>query len=707
MPSDAKARSSDPGTPASELLLLAQDSLAIACLVASNPSIDAATASVLSGRRNARIDGALASNASTPIELLIHLAEKHAELVLANPAFEFALAADPMLMTKIPDASLRQLAGSESVDPRCLVLMARLGTSASVAKAILENPRTPSEALQHLRHPPKTIWGFDSATVELHRNWLTEDVRDWSAMVESNIVGREIKDPSLLPELARVGAVQTRFQVSVILAAPQAIRALALAQVDYPPRLAEKLVAPELAEAHAALSKSLAARADGSNSGRMGLPASDPVHSGVEPSGVLLGQAAMAADLLSAIVKHRDMTVSLCQTSDGPFPDMRPCRTAAVHRNATLAMLEAMIDAGPFTARFAKVAATSPVATPDFLRRISALPDDPTIGADSWSDRPREGTTGFAVVEVVAANPNCPPDLLQDFRSRGIHALDRAIARNPSLDAATVAALAQHADEKVRVAIASRPDLSSEVVQALASDHSKAVKAALAGSPSVFDAAALLAYCSDGLAAVRAAVASRHGAIPAEARPRLLTDRSAEVRAGVAGRGDLTSEEQRVLALDKSTAVRAALAGNHSIAPAIAEALVADTDREVVTALAANPALGDDAARGVMDRLAGFVLEEMRQRGIKLAAKYDAALDLTTLVAMASAHPKWHARAIALAHPGCPKEVLRKRAASGDWVERALVAANPSTPDDVRAALADDWTWPVVGAALADRQQSS
>jgi hypothetical protein len=130
MPVDAKARDSDPGTAMSELLLRAQASLEVARLVSSNPSNDAKAASVLSGRRNARIDGALASSASTPVELRVHLAGKYAEFILANPAFEFALPVDPSMMTKIPDGSLRNLAGSESVDPRCPVLLARLTDSA-------------------------------------------------------------------------------------------------------------------------------------------------------------------------------------------------------------------------------------------------------------------------------------------------------------------------------------------------------------------------------------------------------------------------------------------------------------------------------------------------------------------------------------------------------------------------------------------------
>jgi len=110
MPKDALSRAADPETPVSELLLLAQDSLDVARAVAGNPAIDEETASALSGRRNVRIDRALAGNPSTPAHLLVHLGEKHADLVLGNPSFEFLLAADPSAMAKIPDSSLRQLA---------------------------------------------------------------------------------------------------------------------------------------------------------------------------------------------------------------------------------------------------------------------------------------------------------------------------------------------------------------------------------------------------------------------------------------------------------------------------------------------------------------------------------------------------------------------------------------------------------------------
>ncbi len=62
-------------------------------------------------------------------------------------------------MAKIPDKSLCQLASSESVDPRCLVLMARMVRSASVARAgtwadralIAANPATPDDLRADLR----------------------------------------------------------------------------------------------------------------------------------------------------------------------------------------------------------------------------------------------------------------------------------------------------------------------------------------------------------------------------------------------------------------------------------------------------------------------------------------------------------------------------------------------------------------------------
>ena len=690
------SRAADPATPLAELILLAQDSLDVAQAVASNPAINDAVASVLSGRRNVRIDRALAGNASTPIELLVHLGDKHAELVLTNPAFDFLLAADPSALTKISEKSLSQLAASETIDPRCLVLMARLASSQfeNVASAVLKNARTPPEALRYLKTN-----GWNEESVQWHVNSSTSDRHEWSRALEENIGIRSDQKQLLLEQLARAGAIDSVIRSAGVRTASATVRAIVLASTDLPAAAAHALASNEIDDARKALLRAVASRGPaGDSTSGLDLQDPDPVLSGIVPHVSLLGPNASTADVFDAVVRHRDWTIVHCVDTGSAFPDLRPMRAASQHPRVDVRVLEAMVDSAPFRARFAKVAAESHAATGEFLQRLCGMADDPTI--DAGYNRPREGTTAFAVMEVVASNGACPPDLLRDFIGRGVVALDRAVARNPSIDPKIVAELAQRPDEKVRVAIAGRSDLPPDLVQALLGDNSKAVKLALAGSLSVTDEALVLAFCTDKLAAIRAAAAARLGSIPAVSRPKLLADKSAEVRIGFAERGDLSLAEQQVLASDASAKVRVSLAANRKLLPDVVAQLVGDGAMEVVTALAGNQCLDDAMLPSILDRLAEFVIAQMKARGLELMEKSTTRPDLGTLVALAAASETRSAsNSIALTHPACPVDVLRKHARGGTWVDRGLVACNPSTPEDVRATLRADWAWPVVEAA--------
>lgn len=700
MPNDALVRASDPDTPVSELLLLAQDSLEIARAVAANPAIDEKVASVLSGRRNIRIDRGLAGNPSTPPELLVHLGEKHADLVLGNPSFELLLAADPSALKRIPEISLRQLASSSSVDPRCLVLMARMVESGSVATAILENPRTPTEALRHLASASRECV-FDRSDVRLHIHDDSAPREDWWQPVEIIISGRVDKDDAALEQLARAGAIDSALRSAAIRRASNKVRAIALARSPLPIEAATALSQPEIEESRKSISKAVSARGADALT-RLGLHDPEPVLSGVSLDGASLAPEATPAMLMGAVRAHVSWTTTRCLHLGNPYPDMRPMRAVAAHPNVDERVLDAMIDAHPFAARFAKIAAESRAATPDFLRKIYGLQSDPTIGDDWWSERPREGTTSFAVREVIASNPACPPDILRELLSQGSPALDRAIARNPSTARDLILELARRPDENTRAFVATRADLSPELVESLNADHSKAVKVALAASPSVTDPDRIIAWCNEKLAPIRAAAAARSGALPDSARPKLRADKSAEVRGAFASRPDLTADEQLNLAVDPSEKVRAILAANHQLLPETAVVLLRDGSQEVTIALAGNPSVDAAWLPLLLDGISGGVVAELTARGRQLLAKDPSPVDLGTVVALAaSTPPKSAAFAIAITHAACPEAILRKRVKTGGWLDRALIASNPATPNDLRAELRGDWAWPVVAAANA------
>ena len=700
MHSDSLSRAANPNTAVAELLLLAQDSLEVAREVAGNPAIDDRVAMVLHGRRNVRIERALAGNPSTPVELLVLLGEMHADLVLGNPTFELLLAADPSALAQIPQNSLRQLASSPSVDPRCLVLMARMVRFGPIATAILENPATPAEALHHLASAPSACH-FDRSDIQWHIHADSTPHRDWWRPVEEFVVALWAeKDDALLEQFARAGGIDSPLRAAGVQLASSKVRAMALARSPLPRDTAAALARPEIEESRTAIGKALSARGSDALK-QFGLSDPMPILSGVSLDSPSLAPSATSLMLLEAVTRHVSWTVSHCFEHGSPHPDMRPMRVVAGHANVDERVLEAMIDAPRFAARLAKVAAESHAATPEFLRRISLLPDDPTL-AGRWSERPREGTTALAVLEVVVSNPACPAEILRDALSRNSPVLGRAIARNPSIGLETMVTLAQRPDEKVRALIANRADLSPELVEALSADHSKAVKAALAGSRSVTDSEKILAWCIDKQAPIRAAAASRSGPLPGSARQKLSADKSADVRSTFASRSDLTVEEQLRLAADPSESVRAALSANRALLREAAAALLRDVSPEVWTALAGNCSVDVALLVPLMENLVGNVVDELTRRGAQMLAKPSSPVDLGTLVALATAKPsKLASFALSLTHPTCPEAVLRKRAKLGVWQERALIASNPATPDDLRAELRRDWAWPVVAAADA------
>jgi len=578
--------------------------------------------------------------------------------------------------------------------------MARMVKSASVARAILENPRTPGEALRQLA-AANDLYGFEAQDIHWHVHDDTAPRCDWQDAVEVVVAKRVDKDAALLEQLARAGAIDCGLRAAAIRAAGPSVRALALARSPLPESAARALARPEIEEYRKAASKAIASRGTGALQ-QLGLRDPEPVLSGVNLDGPLLAPQATATDLLEAVKRHVRWTVDNCTRLGSPYPDMRPMRAVVAHPSAHIGALEAMVDAHPFAARFAKIAAECPAATADFLRRLFELPDDPTIGENWYSERHREGTTSFAVIEVVASNPACPPDILTGLLARSSPALDRAIARNPAIGPDLAAELARRPDEKIRAVIAGRPDLTAELVHMLGSDHSKSVKVALAASPSVKDPAQVLAYCTDKLAPVRAAAASRPGALPDPIRAKLLADKSAEVRGGFASRGDLSAAEQDALASDASERVRATLAANPCLLPGAVATLAHDASPEVATTLIGNPKVDAATLPELLGRFGEFAMAELKARGTKLLEKSAAQVDLGTVIAIASAAATGSASlSIALSHPACPESVLRKRAKASAWADRALIAANPATPDDLRAELRSDWAWPVVAAANA------
>jgi hypothetical protein len=656
----AHDRAADPNTPLSELKQLAQDSLEVAATVAANPSIDDAVVRVLLKRRSGNISKALASNPSTSFEHLAALAKTHPEQVLANPAFELMLAANPSCIKEIEEESIIRIARTSSADPRCLAMIARVTESGEVARALLANLTTPLSALRSLHE------GRLGFSVSLHRNWQPRAADAWDACTALQLqtsACAEIDDTVWLPLLARAGAIDTHLRAAAASQASRAVRVRVLASGALPAGSESALAGPDVDDAKSAIASALIARGPGWEKvvEHLGLDA----HRGLLPSGVRpgrspLGSKATADDVHRAFLRHRDHVYSV-ERHDGIDP--RSYLAVATHPTVSAQTLEAMVNAHAGSAEVRQIAARSHAATPHvrFLSRLS--------------------------------------DLLPN-----VHWINELAAlRHASVDPSMIAALAQHAHEEVRVAVAARPDVPPDVLTRLATDSSKAVLLAIAGSESLADESLVSAFCADSTAAVRAAVVGRHSPLPDRLRTKLLADKSAEVRIAFATRRDASDTEQRALASDKSEKVRLALAANPSITADAIAALRTDTTVDLIVALAGNPSVDLAVLTALIEQLPSLLLPTLRDRGAALLKKDETPLHLGTVVLLAAERaPGSRARMIALSHPTCPPDVIERLFdPSAEWPERALIAANPSTPETVRSKLRNDAYWPVSDAAAS------
>lgn len=105
----AAVAAQSPDTPAEVLEVLAAGDRPAARLVAANPSITPAIAEFLYGITDVRIHRALAGNPATPAPLLAKLARSQPAQVLANPAFELAILANPSFMLGFEAPALHAL----------------------------------------------------------------------------------------------------------------------------------------------------------------------------------------------------------------------------------------------------------------------------------------------------------------------------------------------------------------------------------------------------------------------------------------------------------------------------------------------------------------------------------------------------------------------------------------------------------------------
>jgi hypothetical protein len=262
----------------------------------------------------------------------------------------------------------------------------------------------------------------------------------------------------------------------------------------------------------------------------------------------------------------------------------------------------------------------------------------------------RRDRSGPARREAVAANPHCPPGLLEQLAGAPEEQWVRlAVAGNPSSSVTVLRDLAADPDEHLRITVACNPAAPGALVQLLAEDGSETVRAAAlshVSCPSLLVRAA--AKSKD--AVERAAVAGNL-MCPPDVLPALGVDTSRRVRQVALLNPAMSPED---LTPTDNLTCNLMVAQNASTLPLVLQVLSHDRFPVVRQVVARNP------------RIAGQTVRE-------LVEDEDARVHLTIL-----------------SHPRCQRMFLARAAKFGSEFERAAVAANPFCSIDLLISLAGD-----------------
>lgn len=299
-----------------------------------------------------------------------------------------------------------------------------------------------------------------------------------------------------------------------------------------------------------------------------------------------------------------------------------------------------------------------------------------------------------AVQKLIAVHPNTPQDVLLKFARNQNSSLRAWVARNPALDARSMAKLATDPDWEVREALATNPELTEEAIRLLAENNWNEeiglslveqrrippdILAQMAEWPNVrlrrrlarhfkTPPEVLVRFASEADPLVRLEVAA-HFATPAEVRNKLSQDAHPLVRLAAMG-GDLQHKNPAVR--------RAALLSPNLREEEVAKA-VHDPDLLVKRLAAAHPLCSQQGREHMLQIIPGLRSDLVQLYGVLIEAAerdYDrnALVELRILAASSQTPPRILKRLYQHGHP---------------FLLEALVR-NSRTPPEVLQDLAQD-----------------
>ena len=285
---------------------------------------------------------------------------------------------------------------------------------------------------------------------------------------------------------------------------------------------------------------------------------------------------------------------------------------------------------------------------------------------------------------VVARNPNIIfnldtlAEILQQLATIKDNKIAISIARHPNTPSKALSKLAKNKDRKIRLVVAQNNNSSLELLEKFLKDSNKRVREAAIIS---------LKQKQINLKFLEDLATAENPNTPAEILTKLATSESVSIRERVAKHPNSNTSILAKLAKDRNTDVRIAVAKNPNTSENILKLLINRGDREIRLAVVNNP------------NTLNMWLEEWAKNNSYSKLKRAAMKEIITrnpdrLSLFLSKYPRndrpSFTRLLVFLSPQASSKILAKNYDSIIWLERYAIATNPNTPTNIRSILCKD-----------------
>ena len=752
------ASASSTKTTPKKLKELAQISVELARLVATNTSASEELLLELARHKDERVRRSVATNPSTPVKAAMAVGSQFPEDLLNNPSFNLYILAEPNLLTGIGASALRALLKRE-VCPDSFFAYAASQDDEATQLAILTNPRAPKSIIQQLANSPHTRVQ-DTAKKHVALQSTKADESSWKDGFIAELLEEE-KNRDKVPE------------------AHQSLAYFLISQVDDLSELTEH----ELWVVRTAWTKE-----DRKNS--FWMPTFD-FSKGNYPASILQiaaksedrnfrGQIAQnpntPTSVLELLAKDEDEDVqsSVTKNPNTPTPvlellakdedrhvrsevaknpntptsvlkllakdedeDVR--RRVAENPNTPTSVLELLAKDESISVR-SEVAENpkSPISVLELLAK-----DEYSHVQSSVAKNPNTPAsvlvTLSSVLELlakdesssvrcrVAENPKSPTSVLELLAKDEDEDVRRRVAENPNTPISVLKLLAKDEDRGVRRSVAQNPNTPTSVLELLAKDEDEYVRRSVAQNPNP-PTSVLELLAKDENENVRSEVAENPNT-PTSVLEHLAKDEDWHVRGGVANNLNTPIPILEILAKDEDSRVRSNVAENPNTPTSVLELLAKEEDEYVRGGVAQNPNTPDAVKEYLWSIYINWLYKNEIPESIQITTwkkKFISSHFMTDLqnrvdsakknkelsglrnefiTRMVAGSKPSITRCVAFLLDDCPAASLAKYQRSSWWIERCAIAQNKNVPENVLKKLLNDANLLVQKSALFSFQK--